>query len=235
MWDTIESTAVAMPEVKSAEAAAGVAPYEFRGSVCLCLDLKNPLSYLALKPAFALADELGIVLECLPFAAAALKAPMAARPDDERGTRHRRLRAEYLARDIARYAAVQSLVIRGIYRSPDTSAFAAGLHWLDARRPDRVRDYLLTVFDGYWREAFDVEAPGAIGRVLRQLGEDDEAFASYAGDEAPAATANLRQKLVAAGVFNVPSFVVQGQVFLGRAHLPMVRWLLTGRRGPPPV
>lgn len=222
-------------EAESSEAAAGVAPYEFRGSVGLCLDLKNPLSYLALKPTFALADELGIVLECLPFAAAALKAPMPARPDDERGTRHRRLRAEYLARDIARYSRVQNLVIRDIYRSPDTSAFAAGLLWLNAWRPDRVRDYLLTVFDGYWREAFDIEAPDAIGRVMRQLGEDDEAFASYAGDEALAATAKLREQLVAAGVFNVPSFVVQGQVFLGRAHLPMVRWLLAGRRGPLPI
>lgn len=213
----------------------GVAPYEFRTPVALCLDLKSPLSYLALKPAFALADELGIVLECLPLAVAALKAPVAARADDDRGTRHRRLRAEYLARDVGRYAAVQNLVIRGLYRSPDTSAFAAGLLWLNAQRPDRVRDYLLTVFDGYWREALDVDAPSAIAGVVRQLGENDEAFASYSRNEAPAATANLRERLVAAGVFNVPSFVVQDQVFVGRAHLPMVRWLLEGRRGPAPV
>jgi len=217
------------------DSESSAAPYAFTESLALCLDLKNPLSYLALKSAFALVDELGIVLECLPFAAAALKAPMPARPDDERGTRHRRLRAEYLALDIARYAAVQGLVIRGIYRSPDTSSFAAGLLWLNAKRPDRVRDYLLTVFDGYWRETFDIEAPDAIGRVMGRLGEDDEAFASFAGDEAPAATANLHQQLVAAGVINVPSYVVQGQVFLGRAHLPMVRWLLAGRRGPPPI
>ncbi len=217
------------------DTAATAQAYSFRQPVALCLDLKHPLSYLALKPTFALLDELGVKLECLPFAAAALKAPTPARTDEDRGARHRRLRAEYLAREVARYAEVQNLVIRDIYRSPDTSLFAAGLLWLNHRCPEGIKSYLLAVFEGYWRGSLDVEAPGALARVMEELGQDGEAFAAYAGGEGHAAVADLRQQLVAAGIFNVPSFVVEGQVFLGRAHLPMVRWLLQGRRGPPPV
>lgn len=218
-----------------AEVVSTVVPYNFRGTLALCLDIKNPLAYLALQPAFALVDDLGLTLECLPFAAAALKVPAPARDDEDRGTRHRRLRAEYLARDIARYAGVQKLVIREFYRSPDTSAFAAGLLWLNQQSREDVRAYLQQTFDGYWQESLDVEDPMAIAHIVERLGQDGEAYASFAADEAPALAADLRERLVAAGVFNVPSFVVQGQVFLGRAHLPMVRWILEGRRGPPPV
>ena len=217
------------------DSESSTAPYAFTESLALCLDLKNPQSYLALKPAFALVDELGVKLKCLPFSAAALKAPTPAGRNEDRGTRHRRLRAEYLARDIARYAEVQNLVIRDIYRSPDTSLFAAGLLWLNHCCSEGIKSYLLAVFEGYWRGSLDVEAPGAVARVMEGLGQDAEAFAAYAGREGPAAVADLRQHLVAAGIFNVPSFVVEGQVFLGRAHLPMLRWLLQGRRGPPPV
>lgn len=37
------------------------------------------------------------------------------------------------------------------------------------------------------------------------------------------------------GVFDVPAYLVEDDLFLGRQHLPMIRWLLTGRRGPAPI
>ena len=37
------------------------------------------------------------------------------------------------------------------------------------------------------------------------------------------------------GVYNVPTYVVDGQHFVGRQHLPMIRWLLGGSEGPGPL
>ena len=37
-----------------------------------------------------------------------------------------------------------------------------------------------------------------------------------------------------AGIFGVPSFIVNRELFWGREHLPMVRWLLGGKHGPAP-
>ncbi len=231
----LTSPTTASAKLAMSEADVDLPPQVFAAPMTLCLDLKNPLCYLALRPAFELADELGIALTCLPFAAAALPEPVAERPGENRGTRHRRLRAEYVARDIARYAEVQNLQIRNLYRSPDTTAFAVGLLWLNAHAPGLVRDYLQILFEGYWCETLDILEPGTVVSVLRSLGQDAAAFSAYAAREAPRAVAELREKLVAAGVFNVPSFVVEGQVFLGRAHLPMVRWLLQGKRHAPPI
>ena len=47
--------------------------------------------------------------------------------------------------------------------------------------------------------------------------------------------AALQERLVAAGLFNAPAYLVGEEVFFGRAHLPMIRWLLTDRAGPPPI
>ena len=37
-----------------------------------------------------------------------------------------------------------------------------------------------------------------------------------------------------AGIFGVPGYVLEGEYFFGREHLPMVRWILAGRQGGAP-
>ena len=45
----------------------------------------------------------------------------------------------------------------------------------------------------------------------------------------------VRATLEAEGVFSVPMYLVEGQVFQGREHLPMIRWLLAGERESVPI
>jgi 2-hydroxychromene-2-carboxylate isomerase len=40
---------------------------------------------------------------------------------------------------------------------------------------------------------------------------------------------------VNSGWFQAPGFVVEDEVFYGRQHLPMIRWILEGRSGPVPI
>jgi hypothetical protein len=37
------------------------------------------------------------------------------------------------------------------------------------------------------------------------------------------------------GAFGVPAYLLHGEVFIGRQHLPMLEWLLTGQPGAPPI
>ncbi len=45
----------------------------------------------------------------------------------------------------------------------------------------------------------------------------------------------IQNAALEAGIFDVPSYLIDGEIFLGRQHLPMIRWLLSDRRGQPPV
>jgi 2-hydroxychromene-2-carboxylate isomerase len=38
-----------------------------------------------------------------------------------------------------------------------------------------------------------------------------------------------------AGLFNVPGYVVDEEIYFGRQHLAMIRWLLTDKQGHPPI
>jgi 2-hydroxychromene-2-carboxylate isomerase len=213
--------------------SAGVEPFTFTAPLSVCVDVKHPLAYLAFGPVQALAETLAVAVDWLPFPTEPMKPPPPAA--DDRGTRHRRTRARYLEADIERYAAAQGIVIRDLYRATDSTLASLGLLWIRSHAPARSADYLQRVFTGYWTEQLDVEDRGALGTVLAQLGLDSRAFADFARGSGPAELAAQRERLVAAGVFTVPSLVVEDEVFVGRAHLPMARWLLTGRSGPPPI
>jgi hypothetical protein len=49
--------------------------------VTLCLDIRDPFSWLALRPALTLVSQLGADLQCLPFAGKPLKAPAPPSPN----------------------------------------------------------------------------------------------------------------------------------------------------------
>ncbi len=212
---------------------ANAPAFEFDAPLSVCVDVKHPQVYLALGPVRALGDELGVTIDWLPFPAPPMKPPPA--PAADRGTRHRRVRARYQEMDLLRYAAAQGLTLRDPYRREDSTLASLGLLWLRERAPHQCAEYLRRTCAGLWAGALDIESAAALGRILSGLDERPQDFLSFVAGRGPEALAQLRERLVAAGVFGVPSLVVEGEVFVGRAHLPMVRWRLTGRNGPPPI
>lgn len=198
-------------------------PYVFSAPLSVCVDVKHPLAYLALQPVRALADELDIDVDWLPFPAAGLKPPPAG---DDRGSRHRRHRARYQAEEIQRYAGVQGLVIRQPFRDEDTTAAALAHLWLRERSPEQVPDFLEVLFRRFWEGSLDSGDPRAVGALLEVRGMDAEDFEAFVRGPGPAALAALRERLVTAGIFAVPSLVAADEVYVGRAHLPLVRRLL---------
>lgn len=206
--------------------------FEFAAPLSVCVDVTHPHTYLALGPVEALAAELAIGVDWLPFPAAGLKPPPTG---DDRGSRHRRLRAEYQASEIARYAEAQGLRIREPFRDVDGTAACVGHLWLRRQAPELLPGFLRRLSQGLWTGDLDVADPAVVAGAIAALGEDAAGYLTFAAGSGPGELAALRQALVAAGVFAVPSLVVEDEVFLGRAHLPMVRWRLGGREGPAPI
>jgi len=199
------------------------------------LDLRWPQSYLALEPAFALADELGVEASFLPIAVPPLKAPSAPRPGDDRGVRHRRARAEAIAREIAIHGAAQGLAIRDYYRDPDPAPFHLAWLWLRERAPERLRAFLGDAFRAYWAVALDPSDETAVASHLAGCGADPDDWRAWCRAAGPATARGLARALAERGIAATPSYLVDGEFFQGRQHLPMIRWLLEGRRGPGPI
>lgn len=193
----------------------------------LAFDFTSVASLLAVKPTRQLAAELGVPVTWLPF-------PTPSRPatpqrDEETvGERHARVRAEYVAQDAARYARAQSVALARDATGVDGTVANAGCLW--ANRHGVGEGYVERVIYPFWANELDIEDASSIAAILAELGVpgfDAHALGSELESHAAA--------LAARGVFSVPTYLVAEQLFIGRAHLPMIRWLLGGRSGPGPL
>ncbi len=199
------------------------------------VDFKNPKAYLALRPTFALEDELGIAFDWLPLIVSPISRPHVERPDEDRGTRHRRMRAEYNERDLRRYGQVYGLELGDLYRNPDVSVASIALLWTRQYAPRKIREYLTTVFDRYWRAQLDIEDAAAIERLMGEVGIDTSGWIGYVNGTGRHLLDQTSAELREAGLFDVPAYRVAGEIFFGRQHLPMIRWLLRGKRDEVPI
>ncbi|MFP6605264.1 MAG: hypothetical protein VCC19_01690, partial [Myxococcota bacterium] len=93
-----------------------------KARVTVLLDVRHPHAYLALHPALAFAESLALDVDWVPLTTSTLKPPSVAAAGDDRGIRHRRYRAQAIAREIETYAQAQGLVVREFYRSGDADA-----------------------------------------------------------------------------------------------------------------
>ncbi len=199
------------------------------------LDLRHPLAYLALEPALAFVESLALDADWLPLGVPPLNRPSVPEQGDDRGIRHRRSRAEAIAREIETYAAAQGLMLREPYRRSNVEAGKLGWIWVRDQQSARLDTYLRALFRGYWSRELDASRLESIAVLVDSVDAQGAAFLDWCIDEGPRAVAALATELRDEGVFQVPAFVVEDEIFYGRQHLPMIRWILEGRSGPIPI
>ena len=93
-------------------------------------------------------------------------------------------------------------------------------------RPTSVSRYHDRVFERFWRHELDIEDAEAIASVLSEVHADRTGFRGYLGGACRIELDAIRESAEAAGVFGVPSFIVEGELFWGREHLADIREIL---------
>jgi len=185
--------------------------------VSLYIDYKSPYAYLACEPAWALEREFDVRLEWLPYT---LNIPSFLGTVEGRNAHQwRRIRYSYM--DARRLANRRGLIVRGPQKLFDSSIAAVGM--LYAQRHDVFRKYNDLVFERFWKRELDIEQPEAIAAVLGQAGASIGGFMDYLTGEGRAAHDRIQRQAEEIGVFGVPTFVVEGELFWGGDRLWMVR------------
>ena len=191
-------------------------------------DFASSASLLALKPTQALAEELGVGIAWRPFPTDAPRAVPRQSAEESVAERHARVRAEYHAKDFARYAKVQGIEVRRAATAADTTL--ASIACLQARRHGVEGAFVAHVFREFWAGRLNIEEREAVAEALAEVGggvlDAEPLRAEYDAE---------RQALAERGVYAVPTYLVAEQLFTGRQHLPMIRWLLSGEEGPGPL
>lgn len=215
----LSGESAAAPDVSYAIGPLAALAESARETLDVCVDFGSPLSYLAIGPTLRLAQETGVALTWHSTQHPALRPPTAHEGDD-RGARHRKLRAANLARDIERYAPQP---LADIYASFDNSPAAMGLLWLGRNAPAMVDNYMQAVFARYWRDQQAIDQYRDIVEVMHALGTPITGFADYVDGAGMAEVRQAWHGLQAKGVTGTPTFLIDDERFLGRQHLPLIR------------
>ena len=131
----------------------------------------------------------------------------------------RRVRYSYM--DCRRQANELGLTIRGPRKIFNSSIAAVGM--LFAQKQGVFRAYNNTTFERFWKRELEIEDPAVVASVLADVGADAAGFNNYLEGEGRAELDRLRLEAEELGVFGVPTFVLDGELFWGREHFPMIR------------
>ena len=194
------------------------------------IDFKSPYAYLAIAPTLALGAQLGITIDWRPFELdipsylGSAKLDKGGKVVASNRSASQWSGVKYAYFDCRRYANLSGLTIRGTEKIWDTQLPAIGLLWVrqqgDAALLER---YLNAVLQPFWRRELDVEDAGVIKAVLADVGANVEGFDDFVKGDGKRANDELQAAAFAAGVFGVPSYVVDEEIFFGREHLPLIR------------
>lgn len=198
------------------------------GPLSVAIDFKSPNAYLAIGPTCVLAEQLGISIDWQPFLVSPWKNHGPGSEANDRGVRHRRFRADYVEREAMRYAASRGLAIHGLHRQTDSSLAALGLLWTRRGPAPLARAYVQRVFERYWREELDIEDERAVSALLVEIGAPVAGFEAFARGEGRAELERVQAESIKAGIFEVPTYLLDGDMYVGRQHLPLIGALLSG-------
>jgi 2-hydroxychromene-2-carboxylate isomerase len=194
-------------------------------------DYKSPYAYLAKDLAYELEQDFAVRLEWRPYILDIPSYLGSARVDadgtvlEESRNAHQWRRVRYSYMDCRRAARKRGLVIRGPQKIWDSTLAAAGMLYAQRAGDAMFRRYHDTMFERFWKRELDIEDAAVVSAVLTEAGADGTGFAAWA-DEGRAEVARISRAAEEQGVFGVPSFVLDGELFWGREHLPEIRTML---------
>lgn len=193
--------------------------------ITLYIDYKSPYAFLAKDPAYALERDFGARLSWLPYT---LDIPsylgsVAARSEQQ----WRKVRYAYM--DARRFANARGLTLRGPKQIHDTTAANIGL--LYAERHGVFRVYNDMVFERFWRrELEDIEEVAVVAALLAEAGAGGAGFERYLEDEGRAEHDRIMAAAHELGIFGVPTFVLEGELFWGNDRVAALRERLEALR-----
>ena len=204
------------------------------------LDVKSPYAFIARKPTYRMAQVLGIDVDWRPLTLdipsylGSARLDKSGRVAESKRTPQQWSAVKYAYRDARRYAGLQGYVLRGTEKIWDTSLIHIAMLWVAGQGQLLLKRFLDDVLERFWRREFDAEDLELITDAMDRAGADVDGFAGYASGEGRRIHDDMQQKIFAAGIFGVPTYVVEEEVYFGREHLPRVRWILEGRKGQAP-
>jgi 2-hydroxychromene-2-carboxylate isomerase len=191
-------------------------------------DYKSPYAYLAKNPTRALAIELPVDITWLPYT---LRIAEYLDPVESRSP-HNWRKVRYMYMDARRLANPQGLVVLAPQRLFNGSLASIGM--LFAQRHAFFDRYHDLTFERFWHRELDIDSIDEMKRHIETLGGSPALFEQYALGAGADEHRRIVEEAEAAGVFGVPMYRFEDELFWGGDRLPLLRQRIEARLAQPP-
>ena len=202
--------------------AAPIAPS--KPSILFLFDFLSPYAYLASTQIHALAARHGRDVELVPVVFGALLDAHGTRGPAEIPARRR-----YLIRDVVRIAHRFGVPIAPPPAHPFNPLLALRVASLPMAS-ERRRALVDALYRAAWVDGRDLGDRAVVAAVVAAAGGEPGLVDAAGTDEAKARLRRQTDEAIAAGVFGVPTMLVDGEPFWGCDSLPYLEGFLAGER-----
>jgi 2-hydroxychromene-2-carboxylate isomerase len=204
------------------------------------IDYKSPYAYIAKDPTYDLQREFGIEIDWYPLTLnigsylGTAKTNNSGKVVENNRSPRQWMAVKYAYMDARRYASLRNLTLKGTQKIWDSSLAAIGMLWVKAQGTEQLKRYTDITFERFWRRDLDIEDIDVVVSILNEAGVNVAGFDAYQQGEGRTVHNALQEEILDKGYFGVPTYVIDGESYFGREHLPRVRWHLSGCPGPIP-
>ena len=203
------------------------------GSVDFYIDIKSPYAYLALDPAIKMFDQLGLKWNVWPYTLDIADYLGSATINNDgkiissNRTPHQWRRVKYSYMDCRRMANLQGKTILGTQKIWDSSLFSIAHLWIKEKSEQTLLPFLRESFQLFWERKLDIENEEVISNLLTKFQLDSAEFESWMEPNRNSVT-SLMDAALSKGIFGVPTFVFEEEIFWGSEKLELIKARATG-------
>ena len=215
-------------------------PLETDARLIVYLDIKSPYAYLAKDPTKQLTADFGIEIDWRPltldipsYLGSAKVNNQGKVVESKRSSKQWEF-VRYSYMDAKRYARINDIKLYGTQKIWDTRLVHIAFLFVKEQFPERFLPFLDFVYERFWLRDLDVESLAVIQDTFARLDIPRQDFAEYADGPGGSSHDQLQASLHPAGIFGVPTYVIDQELFFGRENLTHIRWILSGREGQAP-
>ena len=197
------------------------------------IDIKSPYAYLALDPAIKIFDQLSLKWNLWPYTldiadylgSATVNSEGKIMSSDR--TPHQWRRVKYSYMDCRRMANLQGKTILGTQKIWDSSLFSMAHLWVKEKSEKTLLPFLRESFQLFWKRELDIENERVILNLIDKFQLDSTDFISWKSNNQNCVT-SLMDTALSMGIFGVPTFVFEEEIFWGSEKLALISAKVTG-------
>ena len=202
-------------------------------SIDFYIDIKSPYTYLALDPAIEMFDQLGLHFNLSPYTLNIADYLGSATVNNEgkiissNRTAHQWRRVKYSYMDCRRMANLQGKTILGTRKIWDSSLFSVAHLWVQENSEKTLLPFLRESFQLFWKRELDIENEKVLLNLIDKFQLDSTDFISWKSNNQNCVT-SLMDTALSMGIFGVPTFVFEEEIFWGSEKLALISAKVTG-------